>query len=226
MSLVPRVVRNLWHRDADDGAHVKYVDDEGAYVDAVDVTENLEENMAVSAATWEDDDSTLTLGTPSIAAGVVQFTHVGVGYAVLKLTMDFAAYVASLFTRYLGTSYSMVPSTAGGVGGVAGDPAVFTFLDSLTNPVTGMSGKAVRLVMPSGNVVVMSDLAWNIGGYYDATLASSFDVADESDPADIGDMFSEYDDISTHDDYAARPTKIVRVPMRFADPTREEDDYS
>ena len=172
---------------------------------------------------------------------MVSFTHGGVGRAVLAAILDFSAYLDSLMQIYAYPDFQVYLATAGGVGGSVGDAIVLDFI-TLVPPGDGsdtidQNGKYVRLIADNGSEIDVGPLTWNaVTENYDTFLLTSFDAALEGVTLTGGatpEIAARYfpdtdmdDAIAEYATYAAKPTKTVRVPLRFVDPHNPTQDYT
>lgn len=234
--LTPRAVRNHWWKDAI-GQNVKVVDDEEEHVDSIDYTDEMREHENVASATF-DDVSGPTLGVPIIADNIVEFTHKGVGTAILEIVSNFVAYLASLGTNYFGSWhaspwYTMLLSSSSGSGGAGastGDTVYFNIVDELSTPVTGLDGKYIRVKTLSDLYVQCGPLVYNPGTLeYTGVLLDNLDAADDYAYVNETLACNSVAEILAYDalyaEYSAKTARKLRTPICFIDPDSSTEDY-
>jgi len=229
MTLVTRTLRNLWH-DVE-GIFTKYVNEDDADLDAVDFTDELETNQAISSAAFEGVTG-VTLGTPSISAGVVSFTHTGAGSAVLQVVLDFAAYIASLYTMYLSVqstpvgAYSVIVVSDTGLGASAGGAVTLQFIlggDTLSN----IDIEYATIVGYAGGVFDVEAISYNTGTQlYEGILVDDLAAEDDDQIATSVKAYPDTENVALEALYSAKPTRTLHRKLAFTDPSSPDTDYT
>jgi hypothetical protein len=135
------------------------------------------------------------------------------------------AYYASLLESTL--SADIYCGSALGYGAVAGEAVTVTVVG---DTVGLLGGKIIRISMPSGAAVVVGTLVWDAEtNTYSGVLITDLPAVDDYAKAGPIIVFTDADMLDDYNTYYAlyttKPTKTLRIPLQFIDPSHSSTDY-